>query len=115
MYTDKRQSIRMDFSEFGECAGEPFFVVMKNPRVLTYGEQQKIMETVKLDGGEKSRDGLRIIGAYISASNLTDITKPESDEPLDVRDPDFMDKIPGQIVNAIVQAYMPQKSQAEKN
>jgi len=103
-----RPVIEMDFSDLGEDSeGKPFFVEIKNPKMLTYNERMEPAiagkKTIGSDGKMiMTPENFAILGNYA----LTFVTKwnleSKIDEtPLALDDPEVLNKIPGDIILAI--------------
>ena len=117
MFKEKNPTIKVDLSEFGDCAGIPFFAVIRNPRLLSYGERQEIgknYKTAKTDADHEA-NGRLYIKALIVSTNLTDPDKPDTDEPLNIDSPDCIAKLPAEIVDRLTQVIMPGKGEKTKN
>ena len=110
-----RPTITIDLSELGEDAqGKPFFVEIKNPKILTYGEQMAIAETSQqfvnvetVDGVETkkmviSKESTVAMGkmaqSYIVSWNLID---KDTEKQISPFDEDALDHVPGEVVNKI--------------
>lgn len=104
----QRPTVRIDLSELGDNNGTPFFIDIKNPRFLTYGEK---MESASIAAESKKDENGKIImdkatslkmaamaKSYIVAWNLID---KETEQPVNANDENALDHVPSEVVEAI--------------
>lgn len=107
-YTHK-STITIKLGDFGtDCNGNDFYIEIKNPRLLTYGDREKLTEM--LDGSKADVFISSLTGMVVS-TNLEDV---ETGEPLKITDPDFIFKIPRDIVTLISEKCKPDEKHEEK-
>lgn len=108
-YTQPK-SIRVDLAHLGNNNGVPFFVDIKNPKMMSLEEQldlaaqsSQFQEDGNRMDAEKKQKLIAQIRGMISSWNLTDM---ETDAPVSVEDPDAFKKTPGEVVAAINKAIV---------
>jgi hypothetical protein len=102
-------SIKIDLSKLGDNNGVPFFVQMKNPKLLTYDEKMKFAaagkDLIGADGkANLNQENTNKMGevalSYVTAWNLIDI---ESGDPVSSTDEGVIKKIPGEVIETIME------------
>jgi hypothetical protein len=111
----KAPTIRKEFPEVGDNEGTPFFVEFKNPHLLPYGEKVKAQTAAGISNDASPEDRISQMGSYaqglITNWNLLD---KDTEEPVDFTAPDASQKVPSEIVEAIISEMLPSKAKQEK-
>lgn len=108
-----RPTIKIDLSDFGDNNGETFFIEIKNPHMLPYGdklEMSKVFENADTFE-EKEKAGREFIKGFLVSTNLTD---PKDDTPLDISHSDFFEKVPAEIFERITREINPKPDKETK-
>jgi len=112
-----RPIIRLDFEELGDNDGVPFFVEIKNPKMLTYNERMEPAilgkDSVGADGKMvMSKDNFAMLAKYaLSFITSWNLLSKVDETPISLDDPDILEKIPGDIVMAIQEKITPAKKE----
>jgi hypothetical protein len=104
--------IRIDLSELGDNNGTPFFVEIKDSRMMTYGEKRDKLRIIKENEGAKA--DIEMARSLIVDWNLTSV---EGGSPVDFKDEDAFEKVPGVVIDQIYKEYLaiPKLGETEKN
>jgi hypothetical protein len=114
-----RPIIRLDFEELGDNDGTPFFVEIKNPKMLTYNERMEPAITSKdaIDANGKmvmTKENFAMLAKYaLSFVTSWNLLSKIDETPIEFDDPDVLEKIPGDIVMAIQEKITPKKEDPE--
>lgn len=112
-----RPTIKMDFEELGDNEGVPFFVEIKNPKMLTYNERMEPAITSKdaIDADGKmvmSKENFVMLAKYaLSFITSWNLLSKIDETPISLDDPDILEKIPGDIIMAIQEKITPSKKE----
>lgn len=116
----QRPTVRIDLSELGDNNGTPFFVEIKNPKLLTYDEKMKfalVAKDIKDANGNISinQDTVNslkdVAKSYITAWNLIDC---ETEQPISPTTEDALSHVPSDVVEAIQKAIGGKSGQDEE-
>lgn len=107
-----RPTVHLDFSHIGDNNGVPFFVDIKNPRLLTFEEKLEIGEaSKKLNGAFDKKAMKEATRKLILNWNLLD---KDSESPVDFNSEDALDHVPGEIAEIIMLEFKPAKEDDEE-
>lgn len=104
--------IRIDLSELGDNNGVPFYVEIKNPKLITLGDREQFKKFGDTNT-DRTETGMTYFKSMIVSWNLIDT---ETEEPILLSDPDAVYKIPVEVFTKISAVINPPKEdEAEKN
>lgn len=93
-------TVRIDLAELGDNNGVPFFVDIKNPKLLTFEEKMSFAKVGKVeDEIEKVKAMKEVTKDFIVAWNLIDM---ETEESINPKDEKALDKVPSEVVESIM-------------
>lgn len=104
-YTLKK-TLRVDLSELGDNQGVPFFVEIKNPKMMPVDKQMEFAELGKSlqsdDAEAKAKaEGIgKLLQSIIVSWNLLDI---DTDMPINPTEEGAINRVPGEVMAAIFQ------------
>lgn len=109
---------RIDLSYLGEdSAGTPFFVDIKNAKMMTYDEKMQLAELAPKADSELSqemKDNLKkLAGSLVVSWNLISLVD-ESPVQVPSVDPDAFGKIPSEVIEAIMKGLKSETNQADE-
>lgn len=109
-----KTTIRVDLSDLGDNNGTPFFVEIKNPKMMTFGQKLELGKSALIEDQAKKLDAIKgVVGSMITAWNLIDI---ETEQPVDVKAENALDRVPSEVVEKIMLSIAPPKQdEATKN
>lgn len=109
-----KTTIDIQLGDLGDNNGTPFFVRIKNPRMLTFEEKSAFAKLAKLESDEEKAKAMQEVAkSFIVAWNLLD----KDDESLVVNptDENALERVPSEVVEAIFKAMVPQQDDETKN
>lgn len=108
-----KATIDIPLGDLGDNNGTPFFVKIKNPRMLTFGKKSEFAKFAKVEKDEEKAAAMKKVAQdFIVAWNLLDI---ETEEPVSPTQADVFDHVPSEVVEAIFKSFAPQQDEATKN
>lgn len=111
--------VRIDLGELGDNNGTPFFVEMKNPKLMTFEQKTEMSKFGLVEGEvltpEKAGERFKLIQEYaqklILSWNLLDM---ETEQPIPFNAEDALKKVPSEVVEKIL-AQLQQEDPETKN
>jgi hypothetical protein len=109
--------LRIDFSDLGDNNGTPFFVEIKNPKMMSFGEKMAFAKfapkSVEQGITEEQINAMKDIASKLILSwNLTDEI---TEQPIEPTTPDALDHVPSDVVERIIKALAPTQDEETKN
>lgn len=106
-------TLKIDLSDLGDNNGIPFFVEIKNPKLLTFKEKIGLAKPTKIDDDtEKVLAMQYVCKSLIISWNLLDMG---TGVPVDLASCNVFDGVPSEVVEKIMKSLTPQESQEVKN
>lgn len=100
---------RISLSELGtDLAGNPFYVEIKNPKMMLYDEKMSFIKFAQLGKGDADEQILKdmktVIGSFITSWNLISM---EDESPLQIpkQDPEALNKVPSEVIETILRSF----------
>ena len=109
-----KTTIDIPLDDLGDNNGTPFFVRIKNPRMLTFEEKSAFAKLAKIESDEEKAKAMQDVAkSFIVAWNLLD----KEDEVLSVNptDENALGRVPSEVVEAIFKAMAPHQDEETKN
>lgn len=109
--------IRIDLGDLGDNNGTPFFVEIKNPKMMSFEEKKQFAKFSKLESEEEQVLAMKeVTKDLIIAWNLLDM---ETEQPLNPHNifngKDPLDCVPSDVVTAIFKQFTPKQDDSTKN
>lgn len=104
---------RIDLSDLGDNNGTPFFVEIRNPRLLTFNEKIQFAKIAKIeDDIERTKAMTEHVQGLIVSWNLID---QETEQTVNPKDENAFDRVPSEVVEKIMAEMKPKQDEQTKN
>jgi hypothetical protein len=96
----QRPTVRIDLVELGDNNGTPFFVDIKNPKLLTFQERMEFAKTSRIDDFMEKINSMKDLAKdFIVSWNLLDLS---TEQPISPTVENALDQVPSEVVEAIM-------------
>lgn len=111
--TKYRPTLHLDFGYIGDNQGVPFFMEIKNPRLLTFDEKTELGEISKIVDKQQKQDAMKeVVRKLIITSNVLD---KDTEATLNFSEENVLNHVPSEIVESIMSQFGSTKDDETKN